>query len=146
MSNLASMYKKSEVDQFVRAFGLLFGGIAYHGSMADPSVRHSTERNPRFLINYSGNGFRQDLWDNDGFGNVHHYVAFVVAGYQTSAPFAATVNTVREHGANDADVRIGNIAAEHGSEMQSIAQLQRSQPRLSLRGPMYLSALIDRDL
>ena len=72
-------------------------------------------------------GWRPEHVDDDN--PAHHWVAAFVAGYAYGSLFGALTNTVRDlaqlvtgQGGTMADIRLGNVAARHGSMLRRAAR------------------------
>jgi RHS repeat-associated protein len=113
MERLTSHYDKEEGDQFVRAVGLLWGGISYQG---DLWVELQGIDNPQLFEGSDG----WDPWLTDRDGNPsHHWAGAFVAGWRYGTIGGMTLNMLREvitweQGGSWNDVELGNNAAFHG--------------------------------
>jgi hypothetical protein len=121
LRGLAEHYSRDEdsVAKFSRAAGLIWGGIAYQGTTFRALFRAAVgEHLPQ--LQEGPDGWRPEYVDDEN--PAHHWVAAFVAGFGYGALFGAAANSLRDLaqmvtglGGTLADIRLGNVAARHGS-------------------------------
>jgi hypothetical protein len=124
MSRLAANYINGEETEFVKAVGLIWGGIPMRNRIAagmefvfnTPSVVWS--RNGTQPLVEGDANWRAEY--NECPGNCdnasHHYAAFFYMGYMFGAPVGKEMNWVRDSflGYVPQDLALGDMAAVHG--------------------------------
>ncbi len=145
---LASYYEPNEMNQFIRAFALLWGGVPY--DMTPSEAMWAVRDGPVYVqLGYGNEGFSPDLVDLD-HSVVHHYAPFVMMGYYCTASVAMLVNTYREREqknygqVNYADIALGNLGAMHGDILFN-KNMSVVEHALGFH-PSYLAYLIRKDL
>ena len=114
-------YDKEARSNFSRAVGLIWGGIAYQGSVFR-ALAEASIGDHLMQLHEGASGWNARFVDDDN--PAHHWVAGFVAGFHYGVVFGVTVNSLRDiaqyvtaQGGTWADIELGNIAASHGSSL-----------------------------
>jgi hypothetical protein len=143
LARLGTHYKANEEDQFVRAVGLVWGGIPYAGlttwALAQAGAGHTLAQL------YEGNAG----WDErlvDDANPAHHWAGGFVAGWNFHEWGGKLFNTGREFlswvlgqpGSSMDDVWLGNIAAQEANALwhDTHGLFQKRHPGSALRVQM----------
>ncbi|MFN2224383.1 MAG: hypothetical protein ACK2UH_17635 [Candidatus Promineifilaceae bacterium] len=130
---------RASAAKFSRAAGLMWGGIAFEGTVFMALFRAGAgEHLPQ--LQEGPAGWRPEHVDDDN--PAHHWVAAFVAGFAYGALLGAAANSIRDLaqmvtglGGTLADIRLGNAAARHG------ALLRRASGASSGPGEPYVALL-----
>jgi len=118
VQKLASYYDFSitaQKDQFVRDFGLLFGGISSANNWEKAAIAsaHGPEISP--ILNLSNKNLGNDYLDSFGGNQSHHYAGIFFLGYFAEPETAFLVNAGRDlfdkRGINYGDINLGTQAS-----------------------------------
>jgi len=143
-SKLSNLYRFDETTLFVRAFALLFGGVAYDtdvlsaalGSLGGPQIHQQ--------LNMGAAGFNPELREGVEDNPAHHYAGLFFAGYFFGENIGKWVGELRErldirafrpvpqHAVTIQDIKLGNIAVEHGVRLRLGQSLGAYVPGTSL--------------
>jgi len=112
---LASNYSPDQADQFMRDFGLVFGGISVSGSWVKAAwdARHG----PTIQLLYEGNqGLSPQFTDSldPRTNQSHHYAGILFLSYFVGGGPGAIANYARDPD-NPGDINLGTVAAIHGA-------------------------------
>ena len=120
LERLAGHYDHTQngLTKFSRAAGLIWGGIAYQGSVFMALARASVGRHHLQLHEGPGGWLPRYL---DDLNPAHHWVAAFLTGFHYGTFIGASINTIRDiaqyvtrQGGARGDIYLGNIAADHG--------------------------------
>jgi hypothetical protein len=108
---LASYYGSGRKDQFVRDFGLVFGGISSDGSWT--SAAWEARGGPKLPFLHEGNNGLSSLHVDSkrpGENQSHHYAGMFVLSYFAEPEAGVIINLIRDPD-NPGDINLGNAAA-----------------------------------
>ena len=136
VEHLASFYGPDETDAFVKAFGFLFGGIPLSHSVTRfwITLRISNplfsaidmafpveDWNAEWPLEEGDKGWDQIFMEVGDPNPAHHYAGLFYMGYWFGRIPGELTNWARDAviGWNPPDIRLGDLAARHGSELRS---------------------------
>jgi hypothetical protein len=126
---LSHLYLPNETNKFAKAFGLLFGGVAYNSLPVIAAFGSLGGPQRPLMLQLGTTGWNPSLWDDQNPS--HHYAGLFYAGFFFGRAISNRVGDFREEWdpqsnfpwirrldpRNEPDIRLGHIAVVHGDRL-----------------------------